>query len=240
LLDAERNKLGEERAVFEKRLTELYQQIGRDSFNAKIQDGRIVTVSFDKVVKAYRPNEMNVFQKLGMYAANVWEFITDEPREANTEGGVFPAIFGTVIMVMIMAVMVTPLGVIAAVYLREYAKQGPLTRTIRIAVNNLAGVPSIVYGVFGLYRCAVLSGGIARSRVRYAWDTLVITDLGDHDAAGGDCGNRRRPGAYPAQYPRRQSGAGCHQIRNAVAYRYSNGQPGNHDRFDPSGGARGR
>ncbi|MBI2969997.1 MAG: phosphate ABC transporter permease PstA, partial [Gammaproteobacteria bacterium] len=74
----------------------------------------------------------------------------DEPREANTEGGIFPAIFGTVMMVMIMAVLVTPFGVIAAVYLRENAKQGPLTRLVRISVNNLAGVPSIVYGVFGL------------------------------------------------------------------------------------------
>lgn len=159
LLDAERNQLGEQRTVFEKRLTELYQQTERDSFAVKIQDGRIVTVPFSKVVKAYRPNELNVFQKLGMYLANVWEFITDEPREANTEGGVFPAIFGTVIMVMIMAIMVTPLGVIAAVYLREYAKQGALTRTIRIAVNNLAGVPSIVYGVFGLGFFVYIVGG---------------------------------------------------------------------------------
>ena len=63
---------------------------------------------------------------------------------------VFPAIFGTVMMVLLMSVMVTPFGVVAAVYLREYARQGPITRIIRIAVNNLAGVPSIVYGVFGL------------------------------------------------------------------------------------------
>jgi len=64
-------------------------------------------------------------------------------------------------MVMIMAVIVTPFGVIAAVYLREYAKQGPLTRVIRIAVNNLAGVPSIVYGVFGLgFFVYVLGGSI--------------------------------------------------------------------------------
>jgi phosphate transport system permease protein len=102
---------------------------------------------------------MSVVGKLGTYFANIWEFVSDEPREANTEGGVFPAIFGTVMMVLIMAVLVTPLGVIAAVYLREYAKQGPLTRTIRIAVNNLAGVPSIVYGVFGLGFFVYFLGG---------------------------------------------------------------------------------
>ena len=62
-------------------------------------------------------------------------------------------------MVMVMAMLVTPFGVIAAVYLREYAKQGPLTRVIRIAVNNLAGVPSVVYGVFGLGFFVYFLGG---------------------------------------------------------------------------------
>src|SRR5690606_4534982 len=80
-------------------------------------------------------------------------------REANTEGGVFPAIFGTVAMVMLMSVVVTPFGVIAAVCLREYARQGFVTRVIRIAVNNLAGVPSIVYGVFGLGFFVYFLGG---------------------------------------------------------------------------------
>jgi phosphate transport system permease protein len=93
---------------------------------------------------------MNLAQKTGFYLTKLWEFATDEPREANTEGGIFPAIFGTVLMVMIMSVIVTPFGVVAAVYLREYARQGTLTRIIRIAVNNLAGVPSIVFGMFGL------------------------------------------------------------------------------------------
>jgi phosphate transport system permease protein len=76
--------------------------------------------------------------------------LTTEPREANTEGGIFPAIFGTVMMVIIMSVVVTPFGVIGALYLREYARQGVIVRIVRIAVNNLAGVPSIVFGVFGL------------------------------------------------------------------------------------------
>jgi phosphate transport system permease protein len=108
------------------------------------------TVPLSQVVRAYRPNLMNLPAKIGFYLEKVWEFIADDPRESNTEGGVFPAIFGTVMMVLIMSVAVTPLGVIAAFYLREYAKQGPFVSAVRIAVNNLAGVPSIVFGVFGV------------------------------------------------------------------------------------------
>ena len=103
-----------------------------------------------KVVRVYQPNAMSVFDKIRPLLHKLAEFLTDDPREANTEGGIFPAIFGTIMMVMIMSIIVTPFGVIAAVYLREYAKQGFTTRLIRIAVNNLAGVPSVVYGVFGL------------------------------------------------------------------------------------------
>jgi hypothetical protein len=87
-----------------------------------------------QVVRAYRPNLMSVPAKLAFYGGKVWEFIADDPREANTEGGVFPAIFGTVMMVLIMSFAVTPLGVIAAFYLREYAKQGPFVSVVRIAV----------------------------------------------------------------------------------------------------------
>jgi phosphate transport system permease protein len=108
------------------------------------------TVPLSQVVRAYRPNLMTVSAKIGFYLEKVWEFIADDPRESNTEGGVFPAIFGTVMMVLIMSIAVTPLGVIAAFYLREYAKQGAFVSAVRIAVNNLAGVPSIVFGVFGV------------------------------------------------------------------------------------------
>ena len=128
----------------------LYQDINRDSIRATVMDGSEVTVPLEKIVKSWQPNNMSIANKLGFYVYTLWNFITEDPREANTEGGIFPAIFGTVMMVMLMAVLVTPLGVIAAVYLREYARQGVLIRVIRIAVNNLAGVPSIVYGVFGL------------------------------------------------------------------------------------------
>lgn len=126
-------------------------------------DGRTKELPLTAVVRAYRPNGMGFLQKAGFYLAKVWEFVSDEPRESNTEGGVFPAIFGTVMMVIIMSLVVTPLGVLAAVYLREYAKQGPFVSLVRIAVNNLAGVPSIVFGVFGVgFFIYVLGGHIDR------------------------------------------------------------------------------
>ena len=93
---------------------------------------------------------MNLAEKLGHYVETFWLFLSQPPREANAEGGVFPAILGTVTMVLLMSVLVTPLGVAAAIYLHEYARPGVFVRLIRIAVNNLAGVPSIIYGVFGL------------------------------------------------------------------------------------------
>jgi len=141
------------------RLAGLYEQLNRPSFMARLADGREVELAFAKVVRAYRPNAMSVTDKVAFYFEKLWEFVSGDPREANTEGGIFPAIFGTVMMVMIMAVLVTPFGVVAAVYLREYAKQGPVTRLIRIAVNNLAGVPSVVYGVFGLGFFVYFLGG---------------------------------------------------------------------------------
>lgn len=145
-----RAALDAEYAVLQKQLIELYTQINRDQVLVESMDGTQITIDLAKVVHAYRPNSMSLGDKLVFYVAKLYEFVSDEPREANTEGGIFPAIFGTVLMVIIMSIIVTPFGVVAAVYLREYATQGPLTRIIRIAVNNLAGVPSIVYGVFGL------------------------------------------------------------------------------------------
>jgi len=116
-----------------------------------------------QVVDAYFPNAMGVAAKTRHYLGRVWEFVAADPRESNTEGGVFPAIFGTVMMVMIMSLMVTPLGVLAAFYLREYATQGTFVSLVRIAVNNLAGVPSIVFGVFGVgFFVYFVGGGIDR------------------------------------------------------------------------------
>ncbi|MBU0902996.1 MAG: phosphate ABC transporter permease PstA [Gammaproteobacteria bacterium] len=162
-LDAERAQWDAEYKVLETELIALNQAFNRDSVTLKTVDGREVTISLGKVVRAFQPNAMGTGDKLGFYFAKLWEFVSDDPREANTEGGIFPAIFGTVMMTLIMAVIVTPFGVVAAIYLREYAKQGPLTRVIRIAVNNLAGVPAIVYGVFGLgFFVYVLGGSLDR------------------------------------------------------------------------------
>ncbi len=162
-LDAERAQWDAKYRVLEDKLVALQQQFNRDSITVRTADGREQEITLGKVVRAFQPNAMSTPQKLMFYFAKLWEFVSDEPREANTEGGVFPAIFGTVLMTLIMAVIVTPFGVIAAVYLREYAKQGLLTRIIRIAVNNLAGVPSIVYGVFGLgFFVYVLGGSLDR------------------------------------------------------------------------------
>lgn len=143
----------------ESRLDALRADFNRDSLTARDANGKEVEISLGKVVHAYQPNAMGVATKLGFYFQKLWEFLSDDPREANTEGGIFPAIFGTVMMTLIMAVIVTPFGVLAAVYLREYARQGPVTRLIRIAVNNLAGVPAIVYGVFGLGFFVYVLGG---------------------------------------------------------------------------------
>ncbi len=147
----------------EAQLGGLHEAFNRDSVVVREAGGQEQEISLGKVVHAYQPNAMGLFQKIGFYFAKLWEFLADDPREANTEGGIFPAIFGTVMMTLIMAVIVTPFGVVAAIYLREYAKQGLLTRIIRIAVNNLAGVPAIVYGVFGLgFFVYVLGGSIDR------------------------------------------------------------------------------
>ena len=152
-------KLQKEYSGYTDRLANLYEQLNRASFTARMSDGREAEIPMAKVVRVYRPNAMSTVEKSVFYFEKLWEFMADEPREANTEGGIFPAIFGTVLMVLIMAMLVTPFGVIAAVYLREYARQGLLTRLIRIAVNNLAGVPSIVYGVFGLGFFVYFIGG---------------------------------------------------------------------------------
>ncbi len=149
-LARQREELDSEYAILQAQLVQLYNQVNRDTVEFETVDGQLTEFNIGDVVRAYRPNDLGVVQKLGIYSGKLWEFLSQEPREANTEGGIYPAIFGTVMMVMLMSVFVTPFGVVAAVYLREYARQGILTRTIRIAVNNLAGVPSIVYGVFGL------------------------------------------------------------------------------------------
>lgn len=140
-------------------LAQLQKEAVQDVVLLTLSTGRSVRLSLDQVLAVSRPNAMNWLEKALAYVRNLWLFVSGEPREANTEGGIFPAIFGTVLMVFLMTLAVMPFGVMAAVYLREYAKQGPLVRLVRIAVNNLAGVPSIVFGVFGLAFFVYALGG---------------------------------------------------------------------------------
>ena len=107
-LDAERAQWDAEYRVLEDKLVALQQQFNRDSITVRTADGREQEITLGKVVRAFQPNAMSTPQKLMFYFAKLWEFVSDEPREANTEGGVFPAIFGTVLMTLIMAVIVTP------------------------------------------------------------------------------------------------------------------------------------
>ncbi len=158
-ITAQEQQLKNDFEAFQAKLFSLYEQANRDSISVRSIDDSTLEIRASNIVMAFQPNNLNGLQKLAHYFGKVGEFIFDEPREANTEGGVFPAIFGTVMMVILMSIMVTPFGVVAAVYLHEYAKQGFLTRLIRIAVNNLAGVPSIVYGVFGLGFFVYFLGG---------------------------------------------------------------------------------
>jgi len=131
------------------------------SFEFRTVDDQLVTLPLEQMVQAWQPNRLGLVGKLRVYGSRWWEFLSDDPREANSAGGVFPAIWGTVAMTLIMALLVAPFGVLAALYLREYASSGPLTSTVRIAINNLAGVPSIVYGAFGLgFFCYGLGGNI--------------------------------------------------------------------------------
>ncbi len=136
--------------IEEQELSNLYTKLDKYTVKVDTVDGREKEFSAGAIVRAYRPNSMNSFSKVKLYLSKFWEFLSEDPREANTEGGVFPAIFGTVIMVLIMSVVVLPFGVLAALYLREYAKQGLFVNIVRICVNNLAGVPSIVFGVFAV------------------------------------------------------------------------------------------
>ncbi|MDY0385027.1 phosphate ABC transporter permease PstA [Trichlorobacter sp.] len=160
--DAEANsatiaRLSEQReqltVAFDQLLEQLNQRqsvINQASAVFSDANGTTKELALQELVRIYQPNRMSVVAKAGAYLVKIKELLLDDPRESNTEGGLFPAIFGTVMMVLLMSVFSLPFGVIAAIYLREYAKEGKLVQLVRIAVNNLAGVPSIVYGVFGL------------------------------------------------------------------------------------------
>lgn len=152
------------------KITALNKEMNRYEILMAAADGTEKKLALAEVVRAYPANQLGFGEKVGVFMSRWWEFLTDDPREANSEGGVFPAIFGTVAMTMIMSLLVVPFGVLAALYLREFAKGGLIVSAVRIAINNLAGVPSIVFGVFGLgFLCygvgAFVDGGPSRISV---------------------------------------------------------------------------
>jgi phosphate transport system permease protein len=146
-------------AEAEARLAQVIDQASRTRVTLAAVDGTEKDLATIDIFRAYRANELSLGGRAVIYAGRLWEFLSGDPRESNTEGGIFPAIFGTVMMVVIMSLLAVPFGVLAALYLREYARQGLLVRLVRIAVNNLAGVPSIVFGVFGLGFFVYFVGG---------------------------------------------------------------------------------
>jgi len=156
---AKREELQADFIKLQERAKKIRDDLNQTSFIGKAIDGREMTFTAEYLLHVFPSNEVGFFGRLSETVRRIWHFLKDDPREANMEGGVFPAIFGTVVMTLVMSLFVTPFGVIAAIYLREYAKQGLMVRIVRISVNNLAGVPSIVFGVFGLAFFVYFVGG---------------------------------------------------------------------------------
>ncbi|MCH2175681.1 MAG: phosphate ABC transporter permease PstA [Lentisphaeria bacterium] len=130
--------------------SEMHEQLEKDQFFYTVPGYQEKSVTFGEIVRFYYPNQLSLGGRFVQFIDNIIYFIKEKPREANTEGGIFPALFGTFVMTVLMSLLVTPFGVIAAVFMHEYARPEPVVRVLRIAINNLAGVPSIVFGVFGL------------------------------------------------------------------------------------------
>lgn len=151
------NQVKSEKTSFQKKFAilsdkqeELSQKINK--FKIEIQEigGNKKELLISNIIRFYSPNSLSFLDKIILYLDKLWDFLTGFPREANTEGGIFPIIFGTIVLVILMSIFCYPFGLATAIYLSEYAKNGWLIRLVRIAVSNLAGVPSIVYGIFGL------------------------------------------------------------------------------------------
>ncbi|WP_245921477.1 phosphate ABC transporter permease PstA [Bowmanella denitrificans] len=145
-----RVKLEDEFAALMAELKSRRSQMAQFELQLLFDSGQSYALPLWEVEKYQQINQQTAVQRFATFLSNIWEFVSDTPKRANSAGGVFPALFGTVVMVLLMTLIVTPLGVMAAIYLNEYAPENSLTSLIRIGVNNLAGVPSIVYGVFGL------------------------------------------------------------------------------------------
>jgi phosphate transport system permease protein len=165
-----KDKIAEEQALYQTladQAQKLRAEQTADKLVYKLASGEERQQNVGDILHFYQPNDIGLLGQTGVFLHGIWEFLTAEPREANMEGGIFPAIFGTFVMTLLMALMVTPFGIIAAIYLREYARQGMMVQIVRICVNNLAGVPSIVFGVFGLGFFVYGVGGFIDGGVKY-------------------------------------------------------------------------
>nr|WP_240346262.1 phosphate ABC transporter permease PstA [Pectobacterium brasiliense] len=158
-LQAERIELQRRFDELSRQLTSLNLDINRDTVQLRDANGSIHLIPLRDIEQAWYPNAMSLWEKASHWGAQAKYMLVHYSPDSNSAGHLFPAIFGTVLMVVLMSIVVMPLGVIAAVYLHEYAGKNSLTRWVRIAVVNLAGVPSIVYGVFGLGFFVYLIGG---------------------------------------------------------------------------------
>lgn len=164
------HRLDSMKAALEHEVRPLFDSIetlrsldGLRQTTVRLADGSTRTINSSQILDAYRPNQMSTGSKLAHYLSHSAEFLLTWPREANTSGGILPALLGTVLMVLLMTLAVVPLGVVAALYLHEYATDSIFLRIVRLAVSNLAGVPSIVFGVFGLgFFVYFLGAGIDR------------------------------------------------------------------------------
>ena len=171
-----REKLNDAFRQWQNKIIKLEDQ--RDNYTLKIAmaDGTTLSVPVASIEEIVFPGQLGVWGKVGVTFGHIGQFLIQSPKQANTAGGVFPALFGTVMMVFIMTIIVTPFGVLAAVYLNEYAPDNLLTAIIRISVSNMAGVPSIVYGVFGLGFFVYVVGG--NIDALFFADTLPAPTLG--------------------------------------------------------------
>ncbi|MEM0983832.1 MAG: ABC transporter permease subunit [Planctomycetota bacterium] len=210
-LDERQTSLESERAELGERLAELraeddrYRLVVREVGEQDRLSPRGATepdepMRVSQATRVTRLNTLGFGGKLGLYFERWGAFLSGTPL-ASGEGGVFPVIVGTVTLTLLLVVGVVPLGVVTALYMREYAKQGVLTSAVRIAINNLAGVPSIVYGMFGLgFFCYLLGGYIdggsgAAALPRGSWWGLLSVFAAMLFLAGACAAWASKPGA---------------------------------------------
>lgn len=145
-------------AHWQAQLKELHRQASEYQLNTLFLDNKEYAIALSDIKQLSYPGKLTYLDTVQLVLGNIGSFLVESPKQANTSGGVFPALFGTVLMIFVMTILVTPFGVLAAIYLNEYAPNNHVTSVIRICVSNMAGVPSIVYGVFGLGFFVYLTG----------------------------------------------------------------------------------